>query len=150
MPRPAEYDGLLRIGSLKPAVADPASIAQFLRTAHDMHGAAKATMPASARFLLAYEGMFSLVMAVLEHHACRPGDSGGHRATAIQRVAADLALTPAQQSVLGRMHDVRNRVTYRAPIPPITQADAEAMHAILTEMLRAAAPLLDGTDRGGA
>jgi len=77
-----------------------------------MLAATKGIMPNSARFLLAYEGMFSVVMAVLESHEVRPGDSGGHRATAIQRVAADLRLDAAQQSVLARLHDVRNRVTY--------------------------------------
>jgi len=36
MPRPAEYDALLKIGSFKPAASTPASIAQFMRTAQDM------------------------------------------------------------------------------------------------------------------
>ena len=68
----------------------------------------------------------------------RPGEGGGHRSTAIGRVAADLALSPAKQSTLTRLHDIRNRVTYRAPLPPITKADADAMQAILNDMLAAA------------
>lgn len=96
----------------------------------------------SARFLLAYEGVFSVVMAVLEAYEVRLGDGGGHRSTAIARVAADLRLTPAKQSVLIRLHDVRNRVTYRQPIPPITKADADAMQAILEEVLPAAITLI--------
>ncbi|RTL40972.1 MAG: hypothetical protein EKK53_14740 [Burkholderiales bacterium] len=145
MPRPAEYDALLRIGSFKPAAASPASIAQFMRTAQDMLTATAAPMPDSARFLLAYEGMFNVVMAVLEFHEVRPGDAGGHRATAIQRVAADLQLNAAQQSVLARLHDMRNRVTYRAPLPPISKADADAMQAVLQALLPAARALIEGT-----
>ncbi len=146
MPRPPEYDALLKIGSFKEAVPSEGSLAQFLRTADEMASAAASPMPNSARFLLAYEGMFSVVMAVLEFHGVRPGDAGGHRATAIQRVAADLNLDAAKQSVVARLHDVRNRVTYRAPLPPITKADADALLAILQEMLAAARAVI-GSDR---
>ncbi|WP_457389707.1 hypothetical protein [Roseateles sp. P5_E1] len=142
MPRPVEYDALLKIGSFKTAASSPSAIAQFLHTAQDMLDATAAPMPDSARFLLAYEGMFSVVMAVLEFNEVRPGDAGGHRATAIQRVAADLKLDAAQQSVLARLHDMRNRVTYRAPLPPITRADADAMQAVLRALLPAAKTLI--------
>lgn len=143
MPRPPEYDALLKIGSLKEAVSSKDSLAQFLQTADEMAVAARSPMPNSARFLLAYEGMFSVVMAVLEFYEVRPGDAGGHRATAIQRVAADLKLDAAKQSVVARLHDVRNRVTYRAPLPPITKADADALLAILQEMLAAARSMIE-------
>lgn len=142
MPRPLEYDNLLKIGSFKEAVSNKASIAQFLRTADDMVAAAALPMPHSAKFFLAYEGMFSVVMAVLEFYGVRPADTGGHRSTAIRRVAVDLRLDDPSQSVLGRLHDVRNRVTYRAPLPPITKADADALMAILQAMLVEAKALI--------
>lgn len=82
MPRPPEYDSLLRIGSFKRAVANPASIAQFMRTADDMAAAAAQPVPDSARFI-------------------------------------------------------------RAPIPPITRSDAEAMQTILAHMLPAARALME-------
>jgi hypothetical protein len=142
MNRPPEYDNLLRTQAFKPAVSSRDSIQQFLQTAEGMRTDARLPMRDSARFLLAYEGMFSVVMAVLEAYEVRPGDGGGHRSTAIARVAADLRLSPAKQSVLIRLHDVRNRVTYRQPIPPITKADANAMQAILDDMLPAAIALI--------
>lgn len=37
---------------------------------------------------------------------------------------------------------VRNRVTYRDPIPPVTKADSTAMQAILARMLPAAKSLI--------
>lgn len=82
------------------------------------------------------------IEAVLEHHGTRPGDGAGHRAIAIKRVAADLGLAPAEQSVLGRLHDIRNRLTYRQSLPPITRADADAMQVILDKMLPVAAKLI--------
>ena len=142
MPRPAEYDNLLQRGLLKAAVAQPASVEQFMRTASDLARAAEHPMVDSARFTLAYEAMFNVVMAVLEFHEVRPGDSPGHRVTALQRVAADLNLDAARQSALARLHDVRNRVTYRAPIPPVTAADVAALQAIVAQMLPAAKQLL--------
>jgi hypothetical protein len=142
--RPTEYENLLRTGAFKDAVASKDSIAQFIRTAEEMQAGAKSPMADSARFFLAYEGMFSVVMAVLEFYEVRPGDGGGHRSTAIGRVAVDLGLRPAKQSVLTRLHDVRNRVTYRRPIPPIAKADADALQTVLDEMLVAAKTLVGG------
>jgi hypothetical protein len=75
--RPPEYEGLLRIGSFKEAATNADSIAQFLRTAEEMSTAAAHPIPDSARFVLAYEGAFNVVMAVLEHFGVRPGDAGG-------------------------------------------------------------------------
>lgn len=146
MVRPVEYENLLRTGAFKEAVASRVSIAQFLRTAEEMQAGAKAPMPDSARFFLAYEGMFNVVMAVLEYFEVRPGDGGGHRTTAIGRVASDLKLASAKQSVLTRLHDVRNRVTYRRPIPPIAKTEADALQTILDEMLVAARALVREPD----
>ncbi|MBW4047710.1 MAG: hypothetical protein HIU89_07200 [Proteobacteria bacterium] len=143
MARPVEYDNLVRTGSLKDAVSTQDSIAQFIRAAEQMLAAAQSGLPEAPRFTLSYEGMFDVVMAVLEHHETRPGDSGSHRATAIQRVAVDLQLEPSRISVLMRLHDTRNRVTYRSPIPPVTMADADAMLSILQSMLSATKELLN-------
>jgi hypothetical protein len=140
--RPVEYDNLIRTGSLKDAVSTKESIEQFIRAAEQMSTAAKAEMPEAPRFTLGYEGMFNIVMAVLEFYATRPGDGGSHRATAIQRVAVDLKLDAGYSSTLMRLHDTRNRVTYRKPIPPVTKADANAMLNILESMLPAARTLV--------
>ncbi|WP_305825625.1 hypothetical protein [Massilia brevitalea] len=146
MVRPVEYDNLLANGTFKPAAVSKASIDQFMRSAEEMSTASKATASAAPRFTLAYEGMFNVVMAVLEFRGARPGDSPGHRATAIQRVAADLGLDWTKQSVLTRLHDSRNRVTYRQSVPPVTKADADAMYSVLHEMLTAATALISAQD----
>lgn len=125
------------------------SIAQFLQAAGELQEDAKSAARSTSKFTLAYEGMFSVVMAVLEFHGVRPGDASGHRATSIGRAAADLGLSSAQQSVLLRLHDVRNRVTYRKPIPPVTKSDAEAMQSILTAMFEAARVLISNRNGTG-
>lgn len=148
MSRPPEYENLLKIGVFKEAVADSASIRQFMQSAREMATGSKLGGLSSApRFTLAYEGMFNVVMAVLEFHGVRPGDTAGHRATSINRVAADLGLSAPMQSVLLRLHDARNRVTYRNSIPPVAKADVDAMQSILGEMLQAASALIDGVGR---
>jgi hypothetical protein len=131
-----------KIGAFKDAASSADSVAQFLTTAQEFSASAKTLRAHSVRFAVAYEGMFSVVMAILEFYGVRPGDGGGHRTTAIARVAADLKLDAAKQSVLSRLHDARNRVTYRAPIPPLFAADAQAMQTILEEMLSAARSLI--------
>lgn len=142
MARPTEYDNLVKIGQLKDADSSPDSIAQFLKTAQDMLADAQANARASTKFFLAYEGMFNVVMAVLEFYGARPGDGAGHRVTAISRVGADSGLDASEQSTLSRLHDLRNRVTYRKPIPPATKADADAMEILLAKMLPAAQVLI--------
>ena len=142
MIRPIEYDNLQKLGSFKKAVSSKESIEQFMKTAQEHQAASKVVMGASSQFLLAYEGMFAVVMAVLEFHEVRPGDAGGHRATAIGRVAADLGLDIAKRSALVRLHDSRNRVTYRESHPPVTKSDAVSMQSILGDMPSAARKLV--------
>ena len=142
MTRPAEYDNLVKIGQLKDADSSADSIAQFVQMAQDMLADTQANARTSTKFYLAYEGMFNVVMAVLESYGTRPGDGAGHRATAIGRVGVDLGLDDGEQSTLRRLHDLRNRVTYRKPIPPATKADSAAMENLLTKMLPAALALM--------
>lgn len=142
MERPIEYDNLVKNGTFKDAVKDPASIKQFMTSAGEFAASIKDELPPAPRFSLAYEGMFLIVMAVMEHYGARPGDGSGHRATAIGRVAADLELDSTMLSTLLRSHDNRNRITYKSSIPPVTKAQADAMVKILDTMLAKAMTLL--------
>jgi hypothetical protein len=141
--RPTEYDNLLKIGQLKEAESSQDSINQFVQIAQDMLVDARTNTRTSTKFYLAYEGMFNIVMAVLEFYGTRPGDGAGHRATTIARVAVDLGLSDEKQSALRRLHELRNRVTYRKPIPPATNADASAMESLLAVMLPASLALMN-------
>lgn len=143
MTRPVAYDNLIAKGSLKPAIGNAQSIQQYLRIANDMLSAAmSAPISPHAQYILAYEGIFSVVMAVLEQYETRPGDGDGHRIIAIQRVAADLNVNPDEFSAITRIHAERNRAVYRASIPPISKAQAEAAIHILEHMCAMAGKLL--------
>ena len=130
--RSPEYDNLVARGILKTAVSNPVSLAQYVRTAKELLVDAKNSANyAHGRYLMAYEGLFSLAMAVLEFHGTRPGDGEGHRISALQRFAAEIGFTPGQVKTLTDAHNLRNARTYRTPIPPSTQAQAEGVIALL-------------------
>jgi len=147
MERPIEYDNLVTKGSFKDAVRDPASIKQFMASAEDFAASIKPELPPTPRFTLAYEGMFLVVMAVMEHYGTRPGEGSGHRSTAIGRVAGDLKLDSAMLSTLLRSHDNRNRITYKSSIPPVTKSQADAMVKIFDTMLTRAKTLLAAEEK---
>lgn len=141
--RSPAYDNLIGKGNLKPSPRIQASIDQFLRVARDLlQDARLAAVSPHGQYLMAYEGIFSVVMAVLEHHESRPGDGEGHRTIAIQRVAADLELDPARFAAVTRLHAERNRSIYKAPIPPISVEQAALAVQLLAEMLDRARPLI--------
>lgn len=143
MTRPVAYNNLIANGSLKPALSNPHSIKQYLKIANDTLSAAKiTTISPHAQYILAYEGIFSVVMAVLEHYETRPGEGDGHRIIAIQRVAGDLKVNPDEFAAITRLHAERNRAVYRSSIPPITKAQAEAAINILEHMYATASKLL--------
>ena len=67
--RSAEYENLVARGILNAAAKNADSIDQYVKTASDLR--ADARRPSNSphgRYLMAYEGLFSLAMAVLEYH----------------------------------------------------------------------------------
>jgi len=134
--RSAEYENLVARGILKAAAKSADSIDQYVKTASDLLvDARRSSNSPHGRYLMAYEGLFSLAMAVLESHGTRPGDSEGHRISALQRFAADLGFTPGQVKTLTDAHNLRNARTYRSPIPPITDAEAQGVVSLLEAAL---------------
>ena len=134
--RSAEYENLVARGILKAAAKNADSIDQYVKTASDLR--ADARRPSNSphgRYLMAYEGLFSLAMAVLEYHGTRPGDGEGHRISALQRFAADLGFTPGEVKTLTDAHNLRNARTYRSSIPPITGAQAQGVVSLLETAL---------------
>lgn len=137
MPRPAEYDNLIRTGYFHEQPATPGFLAQYLLVAEQCLDGARKTEHSTPAYLLAYEGFYQLVQAVLEHHGVRAADRPGHRVVAIQRVCADLQLSPGQQKLVTDAHTRRNETVYRAPLPPVSLAESKAM----IQILEAALPL---------
>jgi len=146
MPRPIEYENLIKTRALEPAQPTPGAVAGFLKNAENfltlskalLAGAPLATEPMQV-FTNAYEGYHQLVQAVLEFHEVRTKESG--RALAIQRVSADLKLSAAEMQAVIRAHERRNDTSYRSPFPPLSKADAKTMLDILDRYLPAARTL---------
>lgn len=151
MKRPIEYDNLIKTRALEAVQPTPGSVAGFLRNADSyltlskalLVGAPLATGPMQI-FTNAYEGYHQVVQAVLEFHEVRTKESG--RALAIQRVSADLKLSPAEMAAIIRAHERRNDTSYRSPFPPLSKADAATMVAILEKYLPAARALTGVAD----
>ncbi len=136
MPRPIEYDNLVKMRSLEAVAPTPGSVPVYLKSAkgylaHAMQGL-DLPEPGPA-FTAAYEGFFLLVQSVLEFYEVRTKEAG--RNLAIQRVCTDLKLSPAEFSLVTRAHDRRNATTYRSPFPPISKAEATAMIGILEKYI---------------
>lgn len=87
-------------------------------------------LDAHDRFIVAYEGLFALVVGVLAKHALRPGDGEGHRAIAVQAVLSVLGLKPAVVQRVIRLHDLRNAKIYRSPIPASEEDASDALQAL--------------------
>jgi hypothetical protein len=135
MPRPAEYDNLVRAGYFHDQPPTPGFLEQYLLVAAQCLDGARNTSHPTPAYLLAYEGFFQIVQAVLEHYGVRAVDRPGHRIVAIQRVCADLQLSPGQQKLITDAHSRRNETVYRAPLPPVSLAEAKAMISILEASL---------------
>lgn len=146
MPRPTEYENLIKTRAFEAVQPTPGAVAGFLKNAENylalskalQAGAPLATGPMQV-FTNAYEGYHQLVQAVLEFHEVRTKESG--RALAIQRVGADLKLSPPEMSAVIRAHERRNGTSYRSPFPPLSKADATTMIEILERCLPAARAL---------
>lgn len=135
MPRPPEYDNLIKTRAFEPVAPTPGAVAGFLRNAGDYLATANAIDPAKPlqMFTMAYEGYFQVVQAILEFHEVRTKDAG--RNLAIQRVSADLGLDAGEIAFIIKAHERRNGTSYTSPFPPVSRAEAAALIAILAKYL---------------
>jgi hypothetical protein len=135
MPRPPEYDNLIKYNKLEEVKQTPGAVEGFLKDAAENLDVSRGldVKHPKQRFILAYEGFYSLTQAVLEFYSVRTKDAG--RNLAILRVAADLNLSPEEIKLVSDAHGRRNDTTYRSPFPPISRAEAQAMIDILAKCL---------------
>jgi hypothetical protein len=141
MPRPAEYENLIKTKAFEAIAPTSGAIAGFLRNAEDYQATAEA-LDAGRHlqvFTLAYEGYFQLVQAVLAFYEVRTKDAG--RNLAIQRVSTSLGVTAQEFAFITRAHERRNGTSYVSPFPPVSKAEAATMLAILARYLPVARTL---------
>jgi hypothetical protein len=138
MPRPIEYENLIKTHALEAVTPTAGAVALYLDNAGNYLKAAKLLgqdLPMQV-FTLAYEGYFQLVQGVLEFHEVRAKDAG--RNLVIQRVSSDLKLEAAEIKLVIAAHGRRNATSYQSPFPPVSVAEANALVAILEQYLPAA------------
>ncbi|CDN59224.1 hypothetical protein QZN01_10225 [Burkholderia cenocepacia] len=135
MPRPTEYENLVKTRAFEAVAPTPGAIAGFLRNAEDYKATADELDPTRHLqvFTLAYEGYFQLVQAVLEFYEVRTKDAG--RNLAIQRVSTSLGASPPEFAFITKAHERRNGTSYVSPFPPVSKAEAATMLGILEKYL---------------
>jgi hypothetical protein len=146
-------NNLVKIGCLKPADRDDASIAQYLANAGALLQDAGSAGSPLGRFLLAYEGIHCVALAFLEHLGVRPGDGEGHRMNALQIAVQEMGIENTHPGALRTvidLHRMRNDKIYRRPYPPVSKAAADAtvrlLSAVLPEARRVIGPLDESMD----
>ncbi|KDB06993.1 hypothetical protein LIG30_3791 [Burkholderia sp. lig30] len=141
MPRPAEYENLIKTKAFEAVAPTPGAIAGFLRNAADYQATAEELDPSRHMqiFTLAYEGYFQIVQAVLERYEVRTKDAG--RNLAIQRVSTSLGVNTQEFAFITKAHERRNGTSYVSPFPPVSKAEAATMLAILAKYLPVAQTL---------
>jgi hypothetical protein len=139
---PDEYQNLVKIGAFYLQPGQAGFKEQHYKTACDLSSDAQVASRPASRYMLGYEALFQLVQAVLVHYGVRASDQRGHRIVAIQRVCGSLGLGPGAIKLISDAHTRRNQTTYTAPLPPITQAEADGMVDIILMAMPKAKTLL--------
>lgn len=139
-------DNLVRIGTFKQTDHIADDVRQYVIYAKQyLADAEKAETPRS-RFLLAYEGMHSLSMAILNRIEVRADGSEGHRQTAFQAALMVIEvdeLRKGSSAAIMSFHRTRNTVTYQSPFPPMSEKVGSAAIEALKFMLAAAESFLN-------
>lgn len=143
--RPTEYDNLISLGYFHEISPEPGYKQQYLKVAQDYLIDSNQSTTAVTRYLLGYEAFYQVVQAMLEHFSVRATDRQGHRAIAIQRVSSDLGLTPGEIKLISLFHNRRNEYVYRAPLPPVTEDEANAMLKLAQKAVAVALGLTQNT-----
>ncbi|WP_105416485.1 hypothetical protein [Neorhizobium sp. T25_27] len=133
-------DNLIRIGTFKRTDYIADDVRQYVIYAKEYLADAEKTETTRSRFLLAYEGMHSLSLAVLNRVGVRSEGSDGHRQTAFQValmvIEVDEVRKGASTAIMG-FHRTRNTITYQSPFPPMSEKVGTAAIEALKFMLAA-------------
>ena len=145
---PNQYSNLIKRGYFHEVAPEDGYKEQYLLVAKNyLADAAQTTTPAT-KYLLGYEAYYQVVQAILEWFGVRATDRQGHRTVAIQRVSADLGLTAGEIKLMTEFHSRRNESIYRAPLPPVTTQEADAMLALAKKAYASAMAIIqDGQQR---
>jgi hypothetical protein len=136
MQRPTEFDTLIskKLFENVPALLGAAEVlmqsAREHLKAHEL--LARAGLPTAA-FGAAYDGLSQLFQAMFEYYEVRA--VGDLRNAGTYVLAKSLDMHPAEQCMLSRMHDRRQRLSAECPYPQPTRDDSQALAKLLEKYL---------------
>lgn len=139
-------ENLVRLGQLKRADHVPEDVAQYFADATGFFNDGGGVDMPQSRFLLAYEGLHALSMAILNKAEVRIDSGEGHRQTALQVALLICAIdsrTPGATAAIMTLHRTRNSKTYHSPLPPVSAGQADSAMKALDLMLDAASVFLE-------
>jgi hypothetical protein len=123
---------MLAKGTIKKADRNPAHIEEWISTAEAKLADARIEkLSPGSRFLLAYEGIYAISTAFMNHNGARM-DGEGHRNNLLQLAAQELGF--CSNANIAAIHRARNRTTYTDPIPPVN----EKLSKLTTDVLELA------------
>lgn len=128
----------MRSGLVKEGDREQEDIDQYVTNAGDLLADAGRATSNLGRFLLAYEGIHCIALAVLNHLGARPGDGEGHRSIALQFAVGAMGLDKRHPETLRAVmhaHTMRNQKIYQQPVPPLSKATADAAVSLLKGIL---------------
>lgn len=146
MKRPVQADNLVRLGKLheeKPAAGE---VRSHIELAEGHLQAAKVKhLPASVRYLNAYDGIHHVATAALRALGLRTSNRAGARDVTIQALAWSLNTRAPLMPVLAQSNAIRARVVYDpAASMAVSSQELSALTGALEELLeRARKRLLD-------
>ena len=119
-------ENLLRIGKLKPHVAERVEIARLLAAAERaLKDAENATLSGDSRLDIAYRAIVQVALAAMLANNFRPSTGEpGHHQVLIQALPKTMGLRPERLPVLEAYRAARNQSDYRGL--PVSDAVAEA------------------------
>jgi hypothetical protein len=129
-------ENLLRIGKLKPHVAEKAEVARLLAAADRvLRDAGVNQLSADSRLDLAYRAIMQAALVAMLANGFRPSTTEpGHHQVLIQSLPKTIGLSPGRLRVLEAYRAARNQSDYRGV--PVSQA-------VAAECVDAARRLLD-------
>ena len=145
-PRPEAVRNLLATGQLDEAAYSADDVRQWVLNAESMLADARREgVSTHGAFILAYESLYSLALAVLMYHRVRAREGRGHRATPGQLLVPLLdleAALPGAGKVVVQAQTNRNTSTYERPFPPVSRRQvADLVRVVETALPRVRALL---------
>jgi hypothetical protein len=116
----ANIQDMIAANVLEPAERDDRSIREWLRVAGAyFRDSLNVSLSRQTRFIAAYEGIYTVAVAVLNYYGTRPTEGEVNRMLAIQTAFAEIGVNSAR--AIANIHKMHSDSTSRGALPPISE-----------------------------